>query len=145
MKKELVKDWMSADVVTIAPGKTLPEANQLMIREEIRRLPVVDAGGKLVGIVSLGDVRQAQPSSATTLSVWELNYILSTLRIEKIMTRNPVTVGPNNTVGEAARLMLENRISGLPVVDETDQLIGIITESDIFAMVVLNEWGPDGD
>ncbi len=141
MSKALVRDWMSADVITIGPEMTLPEAHQLMAREEIRRLPVVDKSGQLIGIVSLGDVRSAEPSPATSLSIWELNYLLSTLTIGKIMTANPFTISPDATLGEAARMMLEQRVSGLPVVDETRHVVGIITESDIFAMVVLHEWG----
>ncbi len=141
MSKALVRDWMSADVITIGPEMTLPEAHQLMAREEIRRLPVVDKSGQLIGIVSLGDVRSAEPSPATSLSIWELNYLLSTLTIGKIMTANPFTISPDATLGEAARMMLEHRVSGLPVVDETRHVVGIITESDIFAMVVLHEWG----
>lgn len=144
MKKQLVQDWMSTDVITITPDKTLPEANQLLVREEIRRLPVVDQDGKLIGIVSLGDIRSNQPSPATALSLWELNYLLSTLKIEKVMTRNPVSIRPEATIGEAARTMLENRISGLPVVDADNHVIGMITESDIFSMVVLHEWGGEG-
>lgn len=144
MKKQYVRDWMSSDVITITADKTLPEANQILVREEIRRLPVVDKNGELIGIVSLGDIRSAQPSPATALSVWELNYLLSTLKIDKVMTRNPVTIGQEATIGEAARTMLENRISGLPVVDDTNHVIGMITESDIFSMVVLTEWSTAG-
>lgn len=140
MKKELVRDWMSADVITITPDTPLPEAHKLMTTEEIRRLPVVDQDGRLVGIVTLGDVRSAEPSPATSLSIWEMNYLLSALKVGKIMTPNPKTVSADATVGEAARIMLENRISGLPVVDDERHVIGIITESDIFSMVVLNEW-----
>jgi acetoin utilization protein AcuB len=143
MKKELVRDWMSSDVVTIRPDTTLPEAHKLMIDEEIRRLPVVDQEGRLVGIVTLGDVRSAEPSPATSLSVWEMNYLLAALRIEKVMTRHPKTISPDATIGEAARMMLENRVSGLPVVDQDNHVIGIITESDIFSMVVLHEWSKD--
>ncbi len=94
-----------------------------------------------VGIVSLGDVRSAEPSPATSLSVWELNYLLTTLTVGKIMTPHPFAISPDATLAEAARMMLEHRISGLPVVDEERHVIGIITESDIFAMVVLHEWG----
>lgn len=143
MSKELVETWMTEDVVTISPETTLPEAHKLMAEEEIRRLPVVDDKGKLVGIVTLGDVREAEPSSATSLSVWELNYLLSKLTIKEIMTKNPVTVRSTATIGEAARTMLERRVSGLPVVDEQHKLVGIITESDIFSMVVLHEWRED--
>lgn len=143
MKKELVRDWMTTDVVTITPETTLPEAHQLMTNEEIRRLPIVDKDGRLAGIVTLGDVRGAEPSSASTLSVWELNYLFSTLTVDRIMTPNPVTIGADATIAEAARMMLERRISGLPVVDADGRVAGIITESDIFSMVVLHEWGND--
>ena len=143
MKKELVKDWMSTDVITISPETTLPEAHQMMSNEEIRRLPVVDKEGHLVGIVSIGDIRSAEPSPATSLSIWEMNYLLSSLKIEKIMTRNPKTIKPDATIAEAARMMLEHRVSGLPVVDQDCHVIGIITESDIFSMVVLHEWSTE--
>ncbi len=82
MKKELVKDWMSTDVITITPETTLPEAHQIMTTEEIRRLPVVDRNGRLVGIVSIGDIRSAEPSPATSLSFWEMNFLLSALTID---------------------------------------------------------------
>jgi acetoin utilization protein AcuB len=140
MKKELVRDWMSSDVVTIRPDTTLPEAHKLMIDEEIRRLPVVDIENRLLGIVTIGDVRSAEPSPATSLSIWEMNYLLASLKIDKIMSKNPKTITPDSTIGEAARMMLENRISGLPVVDGENHVIGILTESDIFSMVVLHEW-----
>lgn len=143
MKQELVKDWMSSDVITITPETTLPEAHQIMKVEEIRRLPVVDQVGRLVGIVSIGDIRAAEPSPATSLSIWEMNYLLSTLKIEKIMTPEPHTIRPDATIAEAARTMLEHRISGLPVVDQEHHVIGIITESDIFSMVVLHQWSAE--
>jgi acetoin utilization protein AcuB len=145
MKKELVRDWMSSDVVTIRPDTTLPEAHKLMIDEEIRRLPVVDNENRLLGIVTIGDVRSAEPSPATSLSIWEMNYLLAALKIDKIMTRNPKTISPDSTIGEAARMMLENRISGLPVVDDHNHVIGILTESDIFSMVVLHEWSRENE
>ena len=140
-KKDFVQEWMSTDVITITPDMTLPEAHQLMINEEIRRLPVVDSNGRLVGIITIGDIRSAQPSSATSLSIWELNYLLSTLKVEKVMTPHPKTIRADATIGEAARMMLEHRISGLPVVDAEGHVLGIITESDIFSMVVMHEWG----
>ncbi len=145
MKKELVKDWMSKDVITMKPDANLPEAHKLMMKEEIRRLPVVDDNGRLLGIVTLGDIRGAEPSTATNLSVWELNYLLAKCTLEKIMTADPITISVEATIGQAARLMLENRISGLPVVDSQGKLLGIITESDIFSMVVVHEWSPDDE
>ncbi|HFQ93491.1 MAG TPA: CBS domain-containing protein [Anaerolineae bacterium] len=140
MKHEFVRDWMTRDVITVTPETPLPEAHQIMMNEEIRRLPVVDEAGKLVGIVTLGDVRGAQPSPATSLSIWELNYLLSSLKVSEIMTPDPITLSCEATIGEAARAMLETRVSGLPVVDDQGNLQGIITESDIFSMVVLHEW-----
>ncbi len=135
MKQELVKSWMTKNVITIGVDTTLPEAHKLMAKHSIRRLPVIE-NGRLVGIVTRGDVREAEPSDATSLSIWEINYLLAKLRVEKIMTRQPVTISPEATIGEAAKLMLEKKISGLPVVDNQNQVIGIITESDIFRMVV---------
>ena len=140
MKQELVKVWMTKNVLTANPDTTLPEAHQIMMDNNIRRLPVVDKNGRIIGIITLGDVRGAQPSEATSLSIWEMNYLLSNLKLKKIMTPHPVTVEADATIGEAARLMLENKVSGLPVVDEDNKLLGIITESDIFSMVVLHEW-----
>ena len=138
MKQELVKDWMTRNVVTITPDTTLPEAHRLMTEKHVRRLPVVK-NGLLVGIITVGDVRGAEPSGATSLSIWEVNYLLSQLKIEEIMTRNLITISPNATIGQAAGLMLEHKVSGLPVVDYESGLVVIITESDIFRMVV-QEW-----
>jgi acetoin utilization protein AcuB len=135
MKQELVKDWMTRDVVTIIPDTTLPDAHRLMDEKGIRRLPVLK-DGRLVGIVTRGDVRGAEPSSATSLSIWELHYLLAKLTITEVMTRNPITISQDATIGEAAQVMLDSRISGLPVVDSGGKVVGIITESDIFRMVV---------
>lgn len=135
MKHELVKDWMTADVITVAPDLPLPQVHDLMSKHWIRRLPVVFEG-KLVGIITLGDVREAEPSDATSLNIWELNYLIAKLQAHRVMTPKPITISPNDTIGEATRLMLDHKISGLPVVGEQSQLVGIITESDIFRMLV---------
>jgi len=145
MKYELVKNWMSTSVLTVSPDTKLPEAHRMMVNEEIRRLPVVDEDGRLCGIVTLGDIRGAQPSPATNLSTWEMTYLLANLTIAEIMTPQPFTVDPEASIGTAARIMLEHRFSGLPVVDDEQKLVGIITESDIFSMVVMHEWGRDDD
>lgn len=136
LKNELVKKWMTPNVVFIAPDTKLPEAHRLMSEKNIRRLPVVQNGQLLVGIVTRSDVRGAEPSGATSLSIWEVSYLLANLKIEGIMTRNPVTVSSETTIREAARIMMEKKIGGLPVVDDTGRLAGIITESDIFRLVV---------
>ena len=140
MKQERVKDWMSSDVVTVERETNLPEVHQIMVSANIRRLPVVDDSGKLLGIITLGDMRAAQPSPATSLGIWERNYLLSNLTAERIMTSDPVTISPEQTIGEAAQMMLDKRVSGLPVIDDDGAICGIITESDIFRMVVQYQW-----
>ncbi|MBI5305803.1 MAG: CBS domain-containing protein [Chloroflexi bacterium] len=125
---------MTPDPVTIDPHTTLPEAHRLMKECCIRRLPVVEHG-QLVGIVTLGDVREASPSSASSLSIYELTYLIGRLTVGQIMTRDPITVAPDFSVEATARLMLEHKIGGLPVVDG-ERVVGIITESDIFRLLV---------
>ncbi len=139
MKQDLVKHWMTRDVITITPDTSLPDAHQLMKQRHIRRLPVVERG-RLVGIVTLGDVRSAEPSAASSLSVWEMNNLLAKLAVAEIMTRDPTTINQNATISTVAEIMLEKKFSGLPVVDDDGKLVGIITESDIFRLVV-REWG----
>jgi CBS domain-containing protein len=134
MKTHYVRNWMTPHPICALPEMTVPEAHKLMTEKRIRRLPVVK-DGQLIGIVTLGDVRGAEPSEATTLSVFELNYLLSKLTIDRIMTRHPVTIRPDETVYDAARLMLQKKIAGLPVV-ENGRVVGILTESDIFRMIV---------
>jgi CBS domain-containing protein len=141
MKQELVSEWMTRDVITIAPETSLKEAHDIMNSRKIRRLPVV-THGKVLGIVTLGDIRGAEPSQASSLSVWEMNDLLANLKVSEIMTRNPGTIQQTASVGDAARIMLDRKFSGLPVVDEADHLVGIITESDIFRLVV-SEWHKD--
>lgn len=136
MKRELVSNWMSYDVITIAPDTRLIDAHNKLQEYNIRRLPVVDSGGTLVGIVTLGDIREASPSDATTLSIWELNYLLAKTTIREVMTANPITVYTTDTITQAAKLMLENKISGLPVLDPVNNTLkGVLTESDIFRLV----------
>lgn len=130
-----VNEWMSKAVVSVDPTTPIGEAHQLMKDNKIRRLPVVK-NEKLIGIVTIGDVREASPSDATSLSIWELNYIWGQLLVEKVMTKNVLTVSPDATVINAAKLMLENKISGLPVLDSSQKLVGMITESDVFRMLV---------
>jgi len=104
----------------------------LIIRQNnVRRLPVVDKKGNLVGIVSEKDLLYASPSPATSLSVYEIGYLLSKLKVEEVMTRKVITVAPSAPIEEAARIMVDNKIGGLPVV-ENGRLVGIITETDIF-------------
>ena len=133
--EEKVQDWMSKEVISVTPKTSIARATITMNEHFIRRLPVVNEG-KLVGIVTKGDLREAQPSDATSLTIWELNYLLADLTVDKIMTRDVLTIHPDAPLIDAAEIMLNEKISGLPVVDEHRHLIGIISESDIFRMVI---------
>lgn len=130
-----VREWMSSPVESIRPETPISDAHQMMKEKSIRRLPVVDKHGKLVGIITKGDVREASPSDATTLSIWELNYLWAKLTAEKVMTSNPYTISPDDPIIDAAEIMLDKKVSGVPVV-ENGKLVGIITESDVFRMLV---------
>jgi len=135
MAQTLVKECMSANVVTIGPDATLPEAHRVMRDKDIRRLLVVEGGNRLIGILSMTDVYEAGPSDATSLSVWEMNYLLAKTHVREIMTSDPKTIGSDDTMANAARIMLENKFGALPVVDDSKKAIGIVTQSDIFKMV----------
>ncbi len=132
----LVKGWMTPDVVTVREDTSMIKASHIMKEMNIRSLPVVSAADKLVGIVTDRDLKDASPSKATTLDVYELNYLISTIKVSEIMTKNPVSVRPDDTVEFAAILMLENKISALPVINHKDALVGIITQTDIFKVLV---------
>jgi acetoin utilization protein AcuB len=121
---------MSHPVITIPPEMPVVDALNLMKREHIRRAPVVK-DGNLVGIVSDKDLLNASPSPATSLSVWEINYLLSKIMIKDVMTRQVITVTEDTPIEEAARIMADNKVGGLPVIHE-DHLVGIITETDLF-------------
>lgn len=129
-----VREWMSPDPITVPKSYPIMEAHELMRERKVRRLLVMDEG-QLVGILTLGDVRGAEPSEVTSLSIFELNYLLSRLTVDRVMSHPVITVSQDTTVDLAAKMMLENQIAGLPVMDG-GQLVGIITESDIFRMVV---------
>lgn len=134
MKTVYVKDWMSSPAISIRPICSLAEAHKLMTANSVRRLPIMN-GGKLVGILALTDVLEAEPSDATSLNIFELNYLLDTLTIDKIMSKEVITVAPDDALQSAAQLMLIHKIGGLPVMD-AGELVGIITESDIFRAFV---------
>jgi acetoin utilization protein AcuB len=131
-----VRDRMSSSVVTVAPETSFQDALQQMRDHGCRRLPVVDAKGKLVGIVSERDLLHAEPSSATSLSIWEVHYLLWKIRIREIMTREVITTTPDTPIEDAANLMVTHKIGGLPVVDGKGKVVGIITETDIFRTFV---------
>lgn len=130
----LVKGWMTTDPVTISPDTSVMKASQLMKEHNVRRLPVVNEAGALVGIVSDRDLKEASPSKATTLDVHELYYLLSELKVKDIMTRRIITIGPEETIEKAAVLMLENKVTGLPVL-ESGKVVGILSQGDVFRVL----------
>ncbi len=132
----LVKSWMSTDVISLDEDTPMMKASIIMKEKKIRSLPLVDKKGKLVGIVTDNDLRDASPSKATALDVYELNYLLSTIKVSSIMTKSLVFVRPDETVEFAAILMLENKISALPVIHNNGSLVGIITQTDIFKALI---------
>jgi CBS domain-containing protein len=143
-EKAKVYEWMTTPVITVLPSVSLSAASDLMREYNVRRL-IVTENETVVGILTLGDVREARPSDATTLSIWELNYLWSQLTVEQVMPHTTFTIGPNDSMVDAADLMLEHKISGLPVVDSNNVLVGVISEADIFRMIVksrLNSQSP---
>jgi len=127
----LVGERMRRPVITIRAEMPIQDALKLMHTEHIRRVPVVDARGRLVGLVSEMDLLKASPSEATSLSIWEVHYLLSKITVERVMTREVVTVTEQTPIEEAARIMVDNEIGGLPVM-RGRELVGIVTETDLF-------------
>jgi CBS domain-containing protein len=136
MKRLRVKDWMQSDVITGDQRMGMLDAHKMMRDRKIRRLPVIKRNKKLVGMVTRSDIRKAEPSDATTLNVWEMNYLLAKLQLKDIMTTEVITCRPEDTIKTAATLMQEHKIGALPVLDEKDHIVGIITESDIFRILI---------
>ncbi|GIW31933.1 MAG: hypothetical protein KatS3mg071_2107 [Meiothermus sp.] len=133
----LVKDFMTPDPQVVTPDVAVPEAAQIMKKGGFRRLPVVEEG-RLVGIVTDRDLKEAMPSDATSLSIWEINYLISRLSVGEIMTRDPITVADTLPLQAAAKLMLEHKVGGLPVVHE-GKLVGIVTVTDVLRAFLQRE------
>jgi len=127
----LVKDRMISNPVHISPDTTFPEAYRVIREKGIRHVPVVDEHNKLVGITTLTDMLHVSPSITTSLSVFEANYVLANLHVSEVMSSPPITVPEDVPIEEAARIMVEKKIGCLPVM-RNDQMVGIITETDIF-------------
>jgi acetoin utilization protein AcuB len=135
----LVYERMSRHPLTVNPGTPVDAALKRMREERVRRFPVVEDESKVVGIVSEKDLLYAAPSPATSLSIYELHYLLSRITVEQVMTRNVITVEETDPLEEAARIMVDNKVGGLPVLRE-GKLAGIITETDIFK-TFMGCWG----
>ena len=127
----LVKSRMSKYPLTIGPDESLSDAHSYMREQKVRHLPVVKSDDKMIGLIAEDDLLKAEPSSATSLSVWEIHYLLMEVKVKSVMVKNIITTTEDTPIEEAAHLMLDHKIGCLPVIRD-DRLVGIITESDIF-------------
>ena len=129
-----VGERMSRPVISVAPDSPINDVLAMFRKERIRRAPVME-NGKLVGIVSERDLLYATPSSVTTLSVWEMHYLISKVTVKDVMTKNVITVDQDTPIEEAARIMADKKIGGVPVVSGAN-VVGMITETDLFKILL---------
>ena len=132
---DTVRQWMSNPAIVAPETMTLPETRRLMRQQRIRRLPVVDADGQLVGIVTEGDINRVSDSHVTDVRDFNLYHRIADLPIHDVMTHDVVTVSPDASIGEVAQQLLDHRIGGVPVIEQ-GRIVGVITESDLFRVIV---------
>lgn len=131
----LVKNWMSTNVITVNQINSMEDAMGLIKKHKIKMLPVLNKK-KLVGIVTDRDLKRASASDATSLEIHELLYLITKIKVQDIMSIPPITIPDGYTVEEAAEVLLKNNISGAPVVDNNGQIMGVITQNDIFRVLI---------
>ena len=131
----IIERRMTRNPVTATPDMSIAEASSLMKQEKVHRLPVLDKDKRLVGLITEKDILYASPSPASSLSIHEMAYLLSKLTVKKLMSKNVVTINKDTTVEEAARMMVDQDLSCLPVL-EGDKLIGIVSKSDMFKILL---------
>lgn len=131
----LVENWMNPNVITVDADDSMLDATRILKEKNIRHLPVLEKG-KLVGVVTDRDLKRASPSDATSLEAHEILYLVANIKVREIMSRNPITVPYNFTIEEAAQILLEAKISGMPVVDKQGDVIGTITQTDLFKVLI---------
>ena len=127
----LVGDRMTHPVITIQPEVSIQDALERMREEKVRRFPVVDKRGRMIGLVTQNDILHASPSEATSLSIWEIHHLLSKITVQKVMVKDVRTIPDDTPIEEAARVMADNGFSGLPVIRD-GHVVGMITETDLF-------------
>ena len=132
---QTVRHWMTAPPLAVSETTTVPEARRLLRERRIRRLPVVDAHGRLTGIVTEGDINRISDSHETDVRDYNIYHRVSDLPVSDIMTRDVAAVSPDTPIGELARLLYERKIGGAPVVEE-GRLVGVITESDLLRLII---------
>lgn len=135
---DTVRRWMSSPAIVVEQSTPLPDARQQLKQQHIRRLPVVDAGGRLLGIVTEGDINRVSDSHVTDVRDYSLYHRVADLPIGEIMTRAVVTVTPDTPIMEVVRLLLDHRIGGVPVMEDGG-VVGVITESDLFRLIVIQQ------
>ncbi len=131
----LVNHWMSKPVITIDANDSMNDAIKLLKKHDIKMLPVMK-NGKLVGIVTDRDLKRSSASDVTSLEIHELLYLISTIKIKDVMTKNPITVPLDYTIEETAEILLKHKISGVPVIDHFGDIVGTITQNDIFRTII---------
>ncbi|MDH4320014.1 MAG: CBS and ACT domain-containing protein [Desulfobulbaceae bacterium] len=139
----LIKDWMAKDVLTVNEDASLMRVTRIMQENNIRRLPVV-ANGMLVGIITDRDVKDASPSKAASMNIHELHRMMSEMKVTEVMTPTPMTLSGNDSLEKAALIMLECKISGLPVADQEGRLTGVISETDVLRAFIHSTGIKDG-
>ena len=135
---DTVRRWMSSPALVVDESMPLPDVRQRLTQQRIRRLPVVNQAGQLVGIVTEGDINRVSDSHVTDVREYSLYHRVADLPIGEIMTHTVVTVTPDTSIMDVARLLLEHRIGGVPVVED-GRVIGMITESDLFRLIVVQQ------
>lgn len=131
----LVKNWMSTNVITVDADASMQDAFKLLKEHNIRMLPVIEKS-QLVGVVTDRDLKRASASDATSLDIHELLYLIARIKVNSLMTRNPITVPPDLTAEETAAILMKKKISGAPVVDAEGKVVGVITETDLFRLLI---------
>jgi len=135
LRETKVRECMTSPVISVTTNSSLPAAKKIMLENGIRHLPVIK-NNQLAGILSSGDIRRASPSDATSLSIWELNYLWDQIQVDSAMSSKVITVHPDTPILEAAHLLIEHRFGCLPVVDKDGQVEGILTEVDILRFMI---------
>ena len=126
----LIKDWMAKDVLTVDENTSVMRATRIMKESNVRRLPVL-SHGKLSGMITDRDLKDASPSKSTSLDIHEMYYLLSEMKVKEVMTPSPICINENGTIARAAVIMLKNKISGVPITNDAGHLAGLLSETDI--------------
>ena len=138
-----IRDWMAKDVLTIDENTSVMRATRIMKEKNVRRLPVL-SHGQLTGMITDRDLKDASPSKSTSLDIHEMYYLLSEMKVSEMMTPNPICLNDTDSLEKAAVVMLMNKISGLPIIGESGQLVGLLSETDILQAFIDSTGIQDG-